>query len=40
VLGKINNAVVNQGKSVVAKLVNEGKLSTVDADYIFNRIGG
>lgn len=39
IIGKMNNAVLNQSKSVVAELVNNGQLSQADANYIFNTVG-
>lgn len=39
IVGKMNNAVLNQSKSVVAELVNNGQLSQADANYIFNTVG-
>jgi len=39
----INNALgaglLGAAKSEVASYVNQGKLSTTDADYIFNQLG-
>lgn len=40
IAGKFSGAVVSQGKQTVAELVNQGKLSNTDAEYIFNQIGG
>lgn len=40
IAGKFSGAVVSQGKQTVAELVNQGKLSNADAEYIFNQIGG
>lgn len=40
IAGKFSNAVISQGKKTVAELVNQGKLSNADAEYIFNQIGG
>lgn len=40
ILGKMGNAVVNQGKQQVAEMVSKGQLSKADAEYIFEQIGG
>lgn len=40
VLGKMGDAVVNQGKQQVAEMVSKGQLSRADAEYIFEQIGG
>ena len=34
-----SNALMNQAKNTVANMVNEGNLSTEDANYIFNTVG-
>lgn len=39
ILGKFNNAVLNQSKNAIAALVNEGKLNQAEANYIFNTVG-
>lgn len=39
IYGKINNAVLNQSKETIANLVNTGKISSNDANYIFNTVG-
>lgn len=39
IIGKINNAVLNQSKDAIASLVNSGKLNQAEANYIFNTVG-
>lgn len=39
IYGKINNAVLNQSKETIANLVSTGKISSNDANYIFNTVG-